>query len=497
MSTGSEQVSASEATELHGRSCALNPSPDGACELRRCVSWRSAVLIAFGTAVLVSVSLGPMAGELGNLSPIVWALTAGVGALQCLLIAELATRFPSRAGGSAVYAEEGLRGVSPLLGAVSSWGYWFAWTPGIAVNLIVAAAYLRAAAWPGANTLVLALAIAAMLYILNYFGLRPTMRLYVLVAVLAAVPLVLLIVGALLRPSLIDFGRMLPLRTPRGGTLASGATWALLLKWTFVAAWTAYGSEMASTITAEVRDPRSAMPRAMGLAGGVGLVSFGLVPLLIIALVGAAGMTQDASVVLLPAAKAVLGGAGSTVLSLTLAAALVLGAHAFVVGSSRTIYQMSRDGHLPHVFAHVNRHGVPTGGILWDGSVILTMLLVFGPNVVNVIAAANVGYLVVFILLPVTYLVVRVRGAGSRAAFELPRGFMAVAAVLAIFNTVLLVGGCIMWGTQVALVGTVVMLMIVPISVLRRRRGAVAVRVSAVTVGSAEEPELAVDASPR
>jgi amino acid transporter len=450
--------------------CALSPRPEEPCNLRRSVSWRSAVLIAIGTAVLVSVSLGPMAQELGNLSLLVWTLAAGVGALQCLLIAELATRFPDRAGGTALYAEKGLGERSPLLGAVSSWGYWFAWTPGIAVNLILAADYLQATVWPGANTLVLAIAIAGVLYVINSFGLRPSMRVYVVVAALAVTPLAVLVVAPLLQPSLIDAGRLLPLSTPDGGSATSAGTLELLLKWTFVAAWAAYGAEMASTIVAEVRDPRSTMPRAMGAAGAAGVVAFGLVPAMLIAVVGAGGLAEDPAVAFLPAADAVLGDAGGTVLGLTLAAALVLGAHAFIVGSSRTIYQMALDGHLPRVFSRVNRYGVPVRAIFWDAAVITTMLLVFGTNLVNVIAAANVGYLVVFVLLPISYIVLRLRARGEPRVFELPRSFLAIAGALAAFNAVLLVGGGIQWGAQVLVTGIAATLLIVPISIVTRRR---------------------------
>jgi len=97
---------------------------------------------------MVIVSLGPMAAELGNISLWVWVLTVGVGGVQCALIAELASRFPERAGGSAQFAYRAVEGGSQSLGALSSWGYWFAWTPGIAVNLILAGTYLRDVLWP-------------------------------------------------------------------------------------------------------------------------------------------------------------------------------------------------------------------------------------------------------------------------------------------------------------------------------------------------------------
>ncbi|MCV4615667.1 amino acid permease, partial [Escherichia coli] len=51
-----------------------------------------------------------------------------------------------------------------------------------------------------------------------------------------------------------------------------------------------------------------------------------------------------------------LGEGGALVLSLFLVAALLYSALAILVPSTRTVYQMSRDGLLPPYFAAVNRH---------------------------------------------------------------------------------------------------------------------------------------------
>ena len=64
------------------------------------------------------------AARLGSASPV-------IGALQCRLLSDLARRYPARAGGAPVYAHAVLGRRVPLLGALSSWGYWFAWTPGM------------------------------------------------------------------------------------------------------------------------------------------------------------------------------------------------------------------------------------------------------------------------------------------------------------------------------------------------------------------------------
>jgi amino acid transporter len=435
--------------------------------LPQTATWRSAVLVAVGAAVLVTVSLGPMAGELGGLSPWVWLGAAGVGLLQCLLLAELAARFPLRAGGTAQYVGSVIQ--SPTLGALSSWSYWFAWTPGIAVNLYLAAGYVQQSVWSGANQLALTAGFGVALYAINATGLRPSIRLSAVLSIIAVIPLVLIVVGVAADPSLVSADNVLPSQLPDGKEILSFATLMLVVKWFFVAAWAAYGGEMASTLASEMREGSAAIPRAVLLGGVACLVAFGLVPLILVGVVGAQGLTEDPLVVFLTASREIYGSGGSTFIGLTLAAGLLLGAQAFIIGSSRTIYQMSVDGHLPAVFARVTRRGAPVGSIVWDGAVITMMFVIFGTDVVNVIASANVGYVIVFVLLPLAFLASR-RKSAPPGTYRVGPGAKPLAVLLLAVNAVVLVVGGVQWGFEVVAVGVLVVALIVPISAVSRRR---------------------------
>ena len=437
--------------------------------LARSVTWRTAVLLSVGTALLVVVSLGPMAEELGPLSWVVWSLTAMVGAVQCLFIAELARRWPAQAGGTATYAHRELEQHAPLLAGLSSWGYWFAWTPGIAVNAILAAEYLGSAVDVD-GTLPLALVLVAGLYAVNYAGLRASARLYVVVAVVAVLPLAAILVGALADRDELDFGALGPLTVPGG--LLSAAGIALVLKWAFVAVWSSYGAEIASTVVAEMADPVRKVGRALAAAAVTCVIAFTVIPVVLFALVGTAGLTEDPAVVLLEPAEELFGTAGSRVVAVMLAAALLLGAQAFVIGSSRTVFQMARDRHLPALFGRVSRRGVPVGSLAFDVVVILVLLVIFGDGVVDIVASANLGYVVVFILLPVTYLLARRSTGQLRSGRDLARGRNLAAVAMLLVNTVLLVGGAPQWGWTVMLTGVAVLSLIVPLHWLARRQPA-------------------------
>lgn len=434
--------------------------------LPRTVTWRSAVLVAIGASLLVTVSLGPMAGELGGLSPWVWILTAVVGLGQCLLLAELAARFPLRVGGTPQYVQSAID--APMLGALSTWCYWFAWTPGIAVNLYLAAGYVQQSVWSGANQMLLTAIFGAVLYGINASGLRPSTRVSGVLAIVAIVPIVLILAAVAANPSLVALDRALPAELPDGTAILSFATLLLVVKWFFVAAWAAYGGEMASTLVSEMREGVDAIPRAIVLGGVACLVAFGLTPLVLVGVVGAQGLTDDPLVVFLTASREIFGDSGATFMGLTLAAGLLLGAQAFIIGSSRTVYQMARDRHLPRIFSRVNRRGAPIGSIALDGAVITTMFLIFGTDVVNVIASANVGYVVVFVLLPLAFLASR-RHSAPRETFALARGARPLALALLTINAIVLTVGGAQWGLEVVAVGAGIVALIVPISLLSRR----------------------------
>ncbi|GAA2622458.1 APC family permease [Streptomyces vastus] len=433
------------------------------------MTWRTGVLLAVGTALLVCVSLGPMAEEIGNASIIVWLVTALVGGIQCVLLGHLAVRMPNRSGGAATYTHAVIGDRIPILGALSSWGYWFAWTPGIAVNLILAAEYLKATVLQSVPVIPLVVGIAAILYIVNALGLRISARCAAAVAVVAVAPLLIMTAGLLFNSHLLDFGKLLPLGVPEESWAGAG-TWILLAKWAFVAAWSAYGAEMAFSIVAEMRKPQEHNQRMVVIAGLTCFVAFGFIPILLTALVGSRGLAADPSVVFLQAAELVFGGAGATMVGLMLAAGLILGAQAFVVGSSRIIFQMTVDGYLPARLSWTNRRGVPVGSLLWDIPIVLGLVLVFGTNVVDVVASANFGYIIVFILMPIAYIVFRRREHAEGRRLSAPRTFNAIAVALLLFNTVLLIVGGMQWGLKTISVAAVIMALVIPMAFFQRRQ---------------------------
>jgi amino acid transporter len=438
--------------------------------VRRALTCPKVLVLSFGSVLLVNVSLGPMAAELGAASVLVWIVTAFVGLLQCLLIAELGSRYPDKVGGVPAYIHEGLKHRSPLFGAVAAWAYWSGWIPGVAVHLLLAATYIRAAFWPDVNVVVLTLTLAALVYTLNYFGFRLVVWTSGVLAVCAVVPLLVIFSGALFHGPSGQTDRVWTL-LPNGRAWSSPPVILLLMKWMFVAAWSSYGGEMAATLAGELRDPERDSARTAVLAGVVTFLAFAVVPIALVGTVGGGLLANDPYIVFLTAARGVFGGFGSAVVSIMLVAALMSGAQLFIISSSRALYQMSRDGLTFRNWGRVNRYGVPIGSIRWDAVVTLSMLAIFGTDVVDVVAAANVSYVLVFVLLPWAYLQVRKRERPQSGVFILPQVMVPIAWVLLVVNGGFLIVGGLQWGAQVMGVGLILMAIGVPLYRLLDRMG--------------------------
>ena len=101
--------------------------------------------------------------------------------------------------------------------------------------------------------------------------------------------------------------------------------------------------------------------------------------------------------------------------------------------------------------------------------VTLGLLVVFREDIVGVVAAANVSYLVVFLLLPAAYLVIRRRERPASGTRTLPRSMNAVARGALVLNATLLVVGGLQWGVTVVVVGIALMIAGMPFYVHRQR----------------------------
>ncbi|MFG2233435.1 APC family permease [Streptomyces sp. NPDC048723] len=324
-------------------------------ELKRTLGVSDAVVVGLGAMVGAGIfaALAPAAQAAGG------ALLAALGVAGLVAYcnahssARLAARYPA-SGGTYVYGRERL---GPFWGYLAGWGFVIGKTASCAAMALTVGAYL----WPGQQHAVAVAAVVA-LTAASYGGVQKSARIARLIvaavlSVLAGVVVVCLSSGA------ADPGRL-------GGSergvfgLLQGAG---LLFFAFA------GYARITTLGEEVRDPQRTIPRAVPIALGIALLVYAAVTVAALSVLGAEGLAQSPA----PLADAVraAGRPGLAPVVRVGAALAALGSLlALVLGVSRTVLAMARDGHLPRALAAVHpRHQVPHHAELAVGAVVAVL----------------------------------------------------------------------------------------------------------------------------
>ncbi|MFE5557588.1 APC family permease [Streptomyces sp. NPDC056544] len=324
-------------------------------ELKRTLGVSDAVVVGLGAMVGAGIfaALAPAAGAAGG------ALLAALGVAGLVAYcnahssARLAARYPA-SGGTYVYGRERL---GPFWGYLAGWGFVIGKTASCAAMALTVGAYL----WPGRQHAVAVAAVVA-LTAASYGGVQKSARIArlivaVVLAVLAGVVVVCLSSGA------ADPGQP---GGPDGGVFGvlQGAG---LLFFAFA------GYARITTLGEEVRDPERTIPRAVPIALGIALLVYAAVAVAALSVLGAQGLAQSSA----PLADAVraAGRPGLAPVVRVGAALAALGSLlALVLGVSRTVLAMARDGHLPRSLAAVHpRHQVPHHAELAVGAVVAVL----------------------------------------------------------------------------------------------------------------------------
>ncbi|MET9688005.1 APC family permease [Streptomyces sp. NPDC006514] len=324
-------------------------------ELKRTLGVSDAVVVGLGAMVGAGIfaALAPAAGAAGG------ALLAALGVAGLVAYcnahssARLAARYPA-SGGTYVYGRERL---GPFWGYLAGWGFVIGKTASCAAMALTVGAYL----WPGRQHAVAVAAVVA-LTAASYGGVQKSARIArlivaVVLAVLAGVVVVCLSSGA------ADPGQP---GGPDGGVFGvlQGAG---LLFFAFA------GYARITTLGEEVRDPGRTIPRAVPIALGIALLVYAAVAVATLSVLGAEGLAQSSA----PLADAVraAGRPGLAPVVRVGAALAALGSLlALVLGVSRTVLAMARDGHLPRALAAVHpRHQVPHHAELAVGAVVAVL----------------------------------------------------------------------------------------------------------------------------
>lgn len=311
--------------------------------LQRRLGLGDAVVLGLGSMLGagVFVAFSPAAAAAGG--ALLWALGLAGGIAYCnaMSSARLASRYPE-SGGTYVYGRERL---GPAWGFAAGWAFVAGKTASAAAMALTVGTYV----WPAA-AVPLAVLTVAVLTALNYRGVhKSALATRVIVAAVLAV-LVLFTAACLLAPPAA--AQTLATEEPVHG-LAGVLAGAGFLFFAFA------GYARVATLGEEVREPAQTIPRAIALSLLVTLVVYGVVAATLLHALGAEWLGGRAS----PLADAVeISGWSWSAPIVRIGAAIAATGSllALVLGISRTVLAMSRDGFLHHSLSAVHpAYGVP------------------------------------------------------------------------------------------------------------------------------------------
>jgi amino acid transporter len=251
--------------------------------------------------------------------------------------------------------------------------------------------------------------------------------------------------------------------------------WTLFLGGLFIAAWSTYAFETAVCYTREFRDPKTDTFRAIFYSGLLCIFFYFLIPFTFQGVLGHSGMIApgivDGSGIGEALASMVGGGRAVTqILVILMILALFLAIMTAMAGSSRTLYQGSKDGWLPRYLSHVNENGAPTRA-MWTDFAFNLFLLGIATDAAGyfwVLAISNVGYMIFNFLNLNAGWMHRIDSGHIERPFRAPTWLIGLNTILAFVNALFLGAGAKVWGYNNALIcGFIFAALILPVFAFR------------------------------
>ncbi|MBY3153284.1 APC family permease [Rhizobium laguerreae] len=366
----------------------------------------------------------------------------------------------------AVKALLGTDGVATLTPAIRSWSLFSFSIP------FLATANINATFFIGGMLMLIIFAI-------QHRGISETASVQKWLAIIVLVPLLIIglypiVSGQILATNVTGLVPPTAAYAASDGTWSNGG-WTLFLGGLYIAAWSTYGFETAVCYTRELKNPKTDTFKAIFYSGLACCLFFFLVPFAFQGVLGHAGMLAPGIVDGTGVAEALGGliGAGRIVTQLLVVLmimALFLAIMTAMAGSSRTLYQGSKDGWLPKYLDHVNEHGAPTRA-MWTDFAFNLFLLAIASDVGGyffVLAVSNVGYIIFNFLNLNSGWIHRMDSGHIERPWKAPTWLIGLNTVLAFVNALFLGAGAKVWGYSNALwVGFIFAALILPVFAYR------------------------------
>ena len=328
-------------------------------------------------------------------------------------------------------------------------------------------------------TFVIGAVLMLIMLAIQHRGIASTASAQKLLAIIVLVPLLLVGLVPILTGA-IDTANVTGLVPPTAaysgidGTWSLGG-WTLILGALYIAAWSTYGFETAVCYTSELKNPKTDTFKAIFYSGLLCCVFFFLVPFAFQGVLGPSGMLATGIVDGTGIAEALGNMVGghpviTQIFVILMILALFLAIMTAMAGSSRTLYQGSKDGWLPRYLGGVNENGAPTRA-MWTDFTFNLFLLALASDVAGyfyVLAISNVGYIIFNFLNLNAGWIHRVDSGHIARPWKAPTVLIGINTVLAFVNALFLGAGAKVWGYSNALwAGLVFAALIIPVFYFR------------------------------
>jgi len=325
------------------------------------------------------------------------------------------------------------------------------------------------------STFVVGVLLMLVILMIQHRGIASTASAQRVLAIIVLVPLLLvglvpIFTGAI--DSMNVTGLVPPTAAYSGvdGTWNIGG-WTLFLGGLYIAAWSTYGFETAVCYTSELKNPKTDTFRAIFYSGLLCCVFFFLIPFAFQGVLGQSGLLASGIVDGTGVGEALgnMMGGGKVITQIfviLMIMALFLAIMTAMAGSSRTLYQGSKDGWLPKYLGHVNEKGVPSRA-MWTDFAFNFVLLALASDVGGyfyVLAISNVGYILFNFMNLNAGWIHRIDSAHMERPWKAPTWLIGLNTVLAFVNALFLGAGAKVWGYSNALwAGLIFAALIIPV----------------------------------
>jgi amino acid transporter len=410
--------------------------------LLKSLRWWDGFVIALCNPGFLIASLGFSMGALGTWGAVLlWGISAGVGMLQTWIYSETASMFPDKPGGISLYAHEGWRGRFSLAGPIGAFGYWIGWSVvlsifGRVIGDLIQAQWFPKATWTWFSIgsvhvglpHIIAIGCIFLVWLLNVFGIRPAVWISYVTGAGLMIPLAIFIV--------------VPYLTVHWHS--SNMTWALhgfsgfklAMVYLFLMGWSAYAAEVCATFAPEYHDTRRDTTIALRSAGMFTLLVFLLFPLGLGGVTGAPTTGAEGQFYV-PALAKIVGSGPAGVIIVLLIGSLFLSMISSTADGSRALYGIARDDMTIKQLYHLNRYHVPARAMTVDLVVNVLLVLLISSNLA-ILYMSNIGYVLAHFLALTGFLLLRRDRPNWPRPIKVGTIWLGIAAVLAVFNAVLI-----------------------------------------------------------